>query len=961
MATKAGLRAAEFFGTLLDHDNKPGQPNQITKALNLNLINFIYMLHFNSFFEDYALLKRLIRIPISIILMCLILNSTARSQDNHKNTYGFEPEKIYLQLDGKVYTTDKTIWFKAIVTNSSDHNLTRLSGVLYVELIGPDEKIIEKKLIKLENGIGTGFFDLNQNYSEGTYLIRAYTEWDRNFGPDFFFNEYIEVFASTAKVKTEPISNVTIVEKKDNKRQLIAYFDPFAIDSLHKKELTLIITHDKIIDTLYLKKDDGNKFRIDYDIPDNCQFVSLKMVTKNLFSFTKTIVLDDDHLDLQFFPESGELVDGITSRVGFKALEYNGKGKNVTGEIINGKGDVFTRFKSNQLGMGSFIFNNPDKDSAYFARLKSQSDSNLSNIYPLPKVSPQGNVLSVTMRRDAIYITASSSYLNSDSIYIKVSCRGLLCYEIKGKLKDGVLSFSLPVNKLPDGIVAFTMMDNTGHPVAERLVFNERPESRLNIEISTDKDIYTQRELTKLNIKTIDYISEPVAASLSLLVLNKEQMGKIQNTRQNILSYFLLSSDLKGEIENPGFYFSNNKSSDDLDALMLTQGWRRYLYNKSVDTVTFKPESRLNLSGSVGGILIQKKKKAAEITMMTFGRRKTVQTLTTDSLGRFYFNLNDEYGQNLNILIQSANQTGINKNYTIVLDKKESPQVSFNHIPSVGKVDSVVRKLVENNIVRKKVDETYKLSGGILLGEVKVEAYRMTPARKKVMQEYGKPDEVINGEIIQEKEEKWSFGIYSVLQSKFPDKIRIYRYEELLLAKIRPSEPTLVVVDGSAVNHDDYGSIAYIPPSEVSSFEIIKNVNNRSTVWLEYCPECSPASIPPTIDVIAIYTYGGSGIYGVQKPKGIIKAVVPVFSTPREFYTPKYENLSPSDWYKPDLRALIHWEPKVTVDSLGKASATFYNADITGEMEVVVEAISEDGKIGYQELIYNVRKRDLNK
>ena len=90
--------------------------------------------------------------------------------------------------------------------------------------------------------------------------------------------------------------------------------------------------------------------------------------------------------------------------------------------------------------------------------------------------------------------------MNSDSIYIKVSCRGLLCYEIKGKLKDGVLSFSLPVNKLPDGIVAFTMMDNTGHPVAERLVFNERPESRLNIEISTDKDIYTQRELTKLNI-----------------------------------------------------------------------------------------------------------------------------------------------------------------------------------------------------------------------------------------------------------------------------------------------------------------------------------------------------------------------------------------------------------------------------------------------------------------------------
>jgi hypothetical protein len=293
------------------------------------------------------------------------------------------------------------------------------------------------------------------------------------------------------------------------------------------------------------------------------------------------------------------------------------------------------------------------------------------------------------------------------------------------------------------------------------------------------------------------------------------------------------------------------------------------------------------------------------------------------------------------------------------LIKKASPAVSFNHLISIGKADSVVHNLVEKNIERKKVDETYKLSSGILLGEVKIEAYRMTPSRKKVMEAYGKPNQIINGESIQEQEEKWSFGLYSVLQSKFGDKITIFRYEGMLLAKVRQSEPTLVVVDGSAVNHEDYGSIAYIPPSEVSSFEIIKNVNNRSKVWFEFCPECSPMSIPPTIDVIAIYTYGGNGIYGIHKPKGIVKAVVPVFSTPREFYAPKYEKLTATDWYKPDLRALIHWEPKVKVDSLGNASCSFYNGDLTGEVKVVVEAISEDGKIGYQELVYNVKERSI--
>jgi hypothetical protein len=897
-----------------------------------------------------------------VIALCFLPHLPVWSQNNHIYSNGYEPEKIYLQLDGKVYTTDKTIWFKAIVTAASDHTLSKLSGVLHVELIDPDERIREKKLIKLEDGIGTGYFDLNKDYPDGSYLLRAYTEWNKNFGSDFFFKEYIQVFAPSMKAKEDPISNIMLLEKGNNERRLTAYFDPLAIDSLHKKDLRIFITLDNKTDSLPLKMNEDNKYLLDYSVPDSCQFVTLKMLTKNLCGFTKTIVLDEDHLDLQFFPESGELVHGIRSRIGFKALEYSGKGKSISGEIINGRGEVLTRFKSNQLGMGSFVLINPDKDNSYYARLNSQPDSNFSNIYPLPKVVPQGNVLSVIRDADEIYLTASSNYLKNDSIYIIVSCRGLVYYEIKGRLVDGVLACSLSTDKLPDGIIAYTMTDNTSHPVAERLSFNERPEGRINIEISTDKDTYLQRELTRLNIKTTNNLSEPVAASLSLLVLNKMQMGQIQDTRQNILSYLLLSSDLSGVIENPGFYFSNNNSYNDLDALMLTQGWRKYLYTKPVEIIHFQPEPRLTVSGSVGGIFLQARKRRSELALMTFGHRRSVKTQMTDSIGRFNFDVNDEYGQNLNILIQSTNRIGQKKNYSIILDKKESPPVTFNHVASVGKVDSVVKKLVENNIDRKKIDDTYKLSGGILLGEVKVEAYKMTPARKKVMKEYGKPNEVISGEIIEKNEEKWSFGLYSVLQSKFPDKIRIFRIEDgELLAEVRRSVPTLVVVDGSAVNHDDYEIIAYIPPSEVSSFEIIENINNRSEVWFEFCPECDPLSTPNTIDVVAIYTYGGNGIYGVQKPTGIFKAAVPVFSAPREFYAPKYTNLQPADWYKPDLRALIDWEPNLNVDSLGKASTTFYNADIEGNMQIVVEAVTEDGKIGYQELTYNVRKRDLKK
>ena len=127
------------------------------------------------------------------------------------------PEKIYLQLDNKVYTTDQTIWFKAIVTQASDHTSSMISGVLHVELIDQNEQIIEKKLIRLVGGIGDGFFQLNPNYSDGQYQVRAYTQWNRNFGADFFFKEYIQVYSEGAVPEPDPIQNITLAGTGESK------------------------------------------------------------------------------------------------------------------------------------------------------------------------------------------------------------------------------------------------------------------------------------------------------------------------------------------------------------------------------------------------------------------------------------------------------------------------------------------------------------------------------------------------------------------------------------------------------------------------------------------------------------------------------------------------------------------------------------------------------------------------
>ncbi len=490
---------------------------------------------------------------------------------NPTNTYSHASiaEKIYLQLDNKIYTTDNTIWFKAIVVNAMDHAPTSLSGVLYIELIGPDERIVEKKLLKIDHGIGEGFFDLNRRYSEGVYLIRAYTEWEKNFGEDFFFKEYIRVFAPSRKEKAEPISKVLLTENPNKERRINATFDPMVIDSLHKKDLTLFVSFDNKKDSFLIKKNNRDKYLFDYPVPEGCQFVTLQIQTKNLMGYSKTIALNEDRLDLQFFPESGEMVHGLPSKVAFKALDYNGQGKAVDGEIVNQSGEVITVFKSNQLGMGSFVLTRADSSAVLYARVKTENGDRRQEagegrketgerrtekgaeggekspgsqnsvpqalypilhtpypLYPLPKIAASGNILSVSRNLDEIRFAALSSYLVNDSICIRVSCRGVVYYEINERLKNGTRTFSLSPDKLPEGIIAFTMTDQQKHPLAERLYFNERPESRIDIKLSTDKELYSQREMTRLGIEATNKEGKAVNASLSLLVLNKDQLGR---------------------------------------------------------------------------------------------------------------------------------------------------------------------------------------------------------------------------------------------------------------------------------------------------------------------------------------------------------------------------------------------------------------------------------------------------
>lgn len=894
-------------------------------------------------------------------LIIIFFSITVVSQKEKRIHQSLVPEKIYLQLDTNVYANDQDIWFKAVVVSAETHKPSKLSRVLYVDLIGPDEKLLEQKLVRIDGGVGNNFFKLQKKYPKGRYLIRAYTEWNRNFRKHFIFKAYVHIFPTEKSKNSDPIKKFVLVKNESGKDTVKVQIDPLQIDSLQKRKLKVYLAFKKQKDTITVKKNREQKYELAFPVPDSTDIAALTVETENGVKFRKTVSLNNNPVDIQFFPESGKMLYGHINRIGFKALDHLGKGIKVSGKIIDQNNTIINNFKSSSLGMGIFAFR-PIKGNRYYAELTLSSGE--IKKYPLPKASEKGSVLSILDRKDKIAISVFSNELISQQVLIRVACRGIAYYEMEGKLKDGLLVTYLPKEELPDGILVFTLMDKNQKPLAERLYFNESQDNRLKLKLSTDTLKYSQRQKTKLSVEVIDGEKDSVSYNCSVLIVNKELLGKGQNRKQNILSYLLLDSELRGNIENPSYYFDDNNKTRtfDLDALLLTQGWRNYKYNNHMPRNNFshKNEPALSISGRIGVPFSKIKKEGMKISMMVFGEQPSFYSQQTDSLGYFDFQLADTFGERAKILVQNNDEKGKKKNYPIVLTKKKTPKIEYEYRPTVRKLDSTIQVIAQKKRDNKRTIDAYdRLNGLVELDEVVVTERKLTPLQKEVTEKYGEADVVIKGEEIKAKEKKWSYGLYSVLLFNYPEEIEIEQFPDgFMLAHVvgdKEREATLIMIDGKLVNDFNYSLIPSIPPSEVKSVELIKYTKRFKTSFLEVFPNISdPRKIPLTGHIISIYTHGNVGLHGISEPKGQFQTSIPVFSATKEFYAPKYETKEEIASNKPDLGSLVYWKPSLNVVRNKKASVEFYNGDDLGKMLVIVEAVSENGKIGYQELTYTV-------
>ena len=462
-------------------------------------------------------------------------------------------EKVYLHLDKPFYTAGEDLWYSVYLVDGSSHKTNAESGVVYVELINPDDEIVEHQAIRMEDGQGRGEIRIQKDWVTGKYRMRAYTNWMLNFDPSFFFDQELAIYNSLAEVPSEAPEN------------------------------------------------------LDYS--------------------------------LRFYPEGGDIMADMVNRVAYKAVDQNGKGIDVKGEIFNSENKAVARFDTKNLGMGSIYFK-PHAGEKYFALVKYNGTEKR---IPLPDAKSSGYRISANNQKSntiILTVEASETY-HEENFYIIGQSRGRIYYESKEVITKNGVVVEIPKIRLPDGVFQITLFDHEGNPHCERLVFIDH-EQDPEIEVFPNREDFGARDEVELKIRLTDLDGSPVAGKFSLAVTDGEQV--VKNEKEgNILSNLLLSSDIKGTIEQPGSYFQNRDktSISNLDLLMLTQGWRRFAWSSVMENKAPPIKKFVEKRGlTVTGVAVDPSDKTpltdTDITALFISKSQPLSGFVkTDRIGKF--------------------------------------------------------------------------------------------------------------------------------------------------------------------------------------------------------------------------------------------------------------------------------------------------------------------------------------
>jgi len=662
--------------------------------------------------------------------------------------------------------------------------------------------------------------------------------------------------------------------------------------------------------------------------------------------------------DIRFFPEGGSLVDDVTSLVGFKAVDAAGKGCEITGMVYSSHGDTVASFNSTFKGMGTFNLNPAPGEQYYSIIYDNNGDSAKTQIQKSLKT---GTVLNVSETHpgelDLVIRTNKETLpvLRDHDLSLTVSLHSIILKTIFFRVKSLNNHMTLKTDEFPDGIVSLTIYDLEGKPFCERLVFvHNNDDEELTVE--TDKPVYATRDSVSVRISLSGCHVQDQDAFLSLSASNEISVDETDLYTNNISSWFLLESDVRGDIETPSYYFdrANADRLKNLNILLLTQGWRDFKWKYEN---YFETENGFTISGRVRKKLVNEPLENSTVTLGLFeGKRPNVYLVPVDSSGRFLLKGIDFTGKT-SLIASVTNDKDKLKGWLILDSISYIPEEVHNNvnirqviIDSPIKTDSKSSVEINDSLKYYKSNNNpgkkYKLSDTIEIGEViinprlkfepwnKFEPY--TPRRQNEMnlrtlfpdrelvvtadlELYNTLGQLLSVKLhISYNDNPGVSNIGGILTTQVPGK-----------SSCNKMTNPLTMLDGMEVKYD---AIAAIPISWVERIDVLCPIRGELE-WGEI--------------------KGGNGVVSILlKSDALWSSTIPTYHSvnksitgynePRIFYSPKHHSSLKAD-KKPDLRTTLFWEPNIEIENNKNVILNYYNSDNSSTVKIAIEGITSDG------------------
>lgn len=449
------------------------------------------------------------------------------------NQVHFPQEKIFLHMDNTSYCLGDTLWFAAYSKRTDTSSASNISGLLYVELLNQDGYLVERKLIQMQGGQGSGYFALNHdNMYGGFYELRAYTRWQLNWGR----------------------------QQRPHSRVAASWFFNAELEENYYRD------YEKLYSRVFPV----------YDKPLDAEQRERQMTPRMMQRPSLAQRSDKRKLLLTLYPEGGNLVQGMESRIAYEAAWDDGE--YAQGYLLCGGDTVPVQNR----GRGLFTYT-PSADSHSQVTFVAADGTRVHT--DLPKAMPQGPTLSVT--RDSTHWNLHVCLPHpTDSIGLSIHNEGRLAFFRQPREREQ--TYRIPEQQIQTGVQQVTLFNAKGQVLADRLFFALNPsEVAPTVSVEGLQAEYQPMQPVDLTLQIADAQGKKVLQPMLSLAIHDGSQQMPTTDRSTILSEMLLSSEIRGFVPDAQWFFEQDDEEhrQALDLLMLTQGWRRFDWREMVEGI----------------------------------------------------------------------------------------------------------------------------------------------------------------------------------------------------------------------------------------------------------------------------------------------------------------------------------------------------------------------------------------